>query len=159
MANIKVDTRFGELSIDPSQVITFPKGIPGFEKSTKWKFFHEIDEQGNWVSGVVMHLQSIDDGDVSLPLTDPGLFGFNYEVVLSDDEVAELKLDDPSDMLVLTTLSIREGAVNKGKRPSPADFYANISAPILINTKSRVGMQKILTGNESRVNYQPPQQA
>lgn len=155
MANIKVDTRFGELDVDPSQLITFPKGIPGFEKSTMWKLFHEIDEQGNWVSGIVVHLQSIADGQVSLSLTDPTLFGFNYNLMLTDDEVAELKLEDPNDVLVLIGLSAKDTAPQNGHRITPANVYANISAPILINTKSRIGMQKILTGNESKVDFCP----
>jgi len=150
VANIKIDTRFGELSIDPSQVITFPRGIPGFEKSTMWKLFHEIDESGNWVSGVVIHLQSIDDGDVSLSLTDPTLFGFNYDLVLTDSEVAELKLEAPEDIMVLTALSTRNNVVpQNGRKLIMENMYANISAPILINIKSRIGMQKILTGKES----------
>lgn len=151
MANIKVDTRFGELEVDSSQVITFPRGIPGFENSTHWKLFHEIDEQGNWVSGVIIYLQSIDDSDILLPLTDPTLFGFNFDLVLSDSEVAELKLEDPNDVLVLTTLSLKGQAAGGGGRVSFADMYANISAPILINTKSRIGMQKMLTSKDVEI--------
>ena len=155
MASIKVETRFGELEVDPSQIITFPRGIPGFEKSTKWKLFHEVDEQGNWKRGVVVYLQSVDDGDVSLPLTDPTLFGFNYDLSLSDGEVDELKLEDPSDVLVLTTLSVKSPAGEGASHPSIADMYANISAPILINIKSRIGMQKILSGSESGAGFTP----
>lgn len=147
MANIKIKTRFGELSIDPAQIITFPKGIPGFEKCTKWKLFHEIDEEGNLVNGMVVHLLSVDDGDVSLPLTDPTLSGFNYNLELTDSEIAELELDDPSDILVLTALSVKNDAPQNGQKKVKGNMYANISAPILINTKSRIGMQKILSGN------------
>lgn len=147
MANIKINTRFGELSIDPAQVITFPRGIPGFEKYTRWKLFHEIDEQGNLIKGMVIHLLSIDDGDVSLPLTDPNLFGFNYNLVLTDSEVAELELDDPNDVLVLTVLSVKNNAPQNDSRHILGNMYANISAPILINTKSRIGIQKILSGS------------
>jgi len=120
-----------------------------------WKLFHEIDESGNWVGGVVIHLQSIDDGDVSLALTDPTLFGFNYDLVLSDSEAAELKLEDPLDIMVLTALSARSNAVPQqhGRKLIMENMYANISAPILINTKSRIGMQKILTGKESTVDF------
>lgn len=147
MASITVATRFGELEVDPSQVIIFPHGVPGFEQSTRWMLFHEIDEQGNWANGMVVYLQSIDDGDVALPLTDPTMFGFNYELALSDSEVAELKLEEPGDVMVLTTLSIKASAANSGSRPAISDMYANIAAPILINTKSRIGLQKILSGN------------
>lgn len=151
MADIKVGTRFGELTIDPSQVITFPRGIPGFENSTRWTLFHELDAQGGWASGVVVYLQSLDDGEIALPLTDPTLFGFNFDLVLSDSEIAELQLEDPSDVLVLTTLSLKDSAASKAERPSMADMYANISAPVLINAKSRIGMQKTLVARESKV--------
>lgn len=148
-ADIKVVTRFGELHVDPSQVITFPRGIPGFEKDTRWKLFHEVDEHGNWVSGVIVHLQSLDDNEVTLALTDPTMFGFNYELVLSDSEVAELKLEDPSDVLVLV------GLAAKGGGPASTNMYANISAPFLINTKSLIGMQKVLVGKESKIGFRP----
>lgn len=149
MANIKVNTRFGELNVDPAQIITFPKGIPGFEKCTRWKLFHEIDGQGNLANGMVVHLQSVDDGDVSLPLTDPTLSGFNYNLTLTDNEIAELKLEDPSDVVVLTALSVKSDAPQDGYKKVIGNMYANISAPILINTKSRIGMQKILNNSKS----------
>lgn len=145
MANIKVNTRFGELSVDPAQVITFPKGIPGFEKNTRWKLFHEIDDQGNLVNGMIVHLQSIDDGDVSLPLTDPALSGFSYNLTLTDSEMAELKIEDTSDVVVLTVLSVKSDTPQDGYQKVVGNMYANISAPVLINTKSRIGMQKILS--------------
>jgi flagellar assembly factor FliW len=149
MANICIKTRFGELSIDPAQIITFPKGIPGFENCTRWKLFHEIDDHGNLLNGKVVHLLSIDDGDVSLPLTDPNLSGFNYNLVLTDSEIAELELEDPSDILVLTVLSIKNDAPQNRLKKISGHMYANIAAPILINTKSRIGMQKILPINGS----------
>lgn len=153
MANTKLSTRFGELDVDPARIITFPRGIPGFENLTRWTLFHELNDKGQPVSGVVIHLQSIDDGKVSLPLTEPNLFGFNYELVLSDSEVADLKLDSAEDVLVLATLSAMD-VVAQGKGPlEPANMYANISAPILINVKSRIGIQKILAGKESKVGF------
>lgn len=146
MTSIKLNTRFGELDIDSSQVITFPNGLPGFEACKSWAFFHELNDKGEPVNGVVIHLQSVDDATVSLPLTEPNLFGFNYQLVLSDSEVEALKLEDPSDVLVLTTLSAKNDA---GADASlTANMYANISAPILINIKTRIGMQKILSGKK-----------
>ena len=148
MANIQLNTRFGELSIDPAKIITFPNGIPGFENNKKWTLFHEVDENGEWISGVVVHLLSIDDGRIALPLTDPGLFGYSYEIELSDSDAAELKLEDPNDMLVLATLSDNNSTPHSVATLPETNIYANIAAPILINTKSQTGMQKLLVGNK-----------
>ncbi len=153
MTDIQLNTRFGELSFDPSKIITFPRGIPGFEKNKRWALFHEVDENGKRVGGVVVHLLSIDDGNVALPLTDPSLFGFSYEFELSDSEVAELKLEDPSDLLVLAVMSTNKEAPLGKDLPPAANTYANISMPILINTRSRTGMQKLLADKKAKVRY------
>ena len=153
MTDIRLNTRFGELSIDPSKIITFSRGIPGFEKNKRWALFHEVDEKGNRVGGVVVHLLSIDDGNVALPLTDPSLFGFSYEFELSDSEVAELKLEDPNDLLVMATMSVNKDAPLDNDLPPAANIYANISMPILINTRARIGMQKLLADKKAKVRY------
>lgn len=163
MENIKLNTRFGELSIDPSRIITFPNGIPGFENYTRWTLFHELNDQGEPVSGVVIHLQSLDNEKVMLSLTEPNLFGFNFELVLSDDEVNELKVENAGDVLVLTTLSEKDvtaqalaakDIVSKIYVPlSPEHMYANLAAPILINIKSRLGMQKILVPGQAKIGF------
>jgi flagellar assembly factor FliW len=163
MANIKLNTRFGELDVDPSRIITFPKGIPGFEDYKQWILFHELNDKGGPVSGVVIHLQSIDNEKVTLSLTEPNLFGFNFELVLSDAEVAELKLESAGDILVLTTLSEKDvtaqalaakDVASKIYVPvSPEDMYANLSAPILINIKSRIGIQKILEAGGAKIGF------
>lgn len=142
-------TRFGQLEVDPSTVLNFPHGIPGFESSTVWKLLHEVDDQGAPRNGIVFHMQSLVDPDVALPLADPAVFGFNYDFVLSDSELAELQLEDTADLAVLVVLSNKNPTPQKGP-VSIQDVFANIAAPILLNLKSRIGMQKIFTGSEAR---------
>lgn len=163
MSNIKLNTRFGELEVDPSRIITFPNGIPGFENCTRWTLFHELNDKGEPVSGVVIHLQSLDNEKVTLSLTEPNLFGFDFELLLTDEEVATLKVESSQDVLVLTTLSEKavtaqalaaKDVVSKIYVPtSPEDMYANLSAPILINIKSRIGMQKILVPGQAKIDF------
>ena len=148
-------TRFGQLDVDPSTVINFPRGIPGFETSTDWKLLYEENDDGSPSTGIVFHMQSLAAPDVRLSLADPAVFGFNFEFVLSDSEIAELKLEDPADLAVLVALS--------NKSPSPQnrpismqDVYANIAAPILINIKSRIGVQKVFAGPEAKVELRVP---
>lgn len=142
-------TRFGQFEVDPSTILKFPRGIPGFETSTEWKLLYEEDDEGKPKAGVVIHMQSLTDPDAALPLAEPSVFGFNYEFVLSDEELAVLQLEDPADLAVLVVLSNRNPQPQN--QPTPIkDIFANISAPILINTKSRFGMQKIFTGTEAK---------
>lgn len=148
-------TRFGQMEVDPATVLKFPRGIPGFETSTDWKLFYEQDENGKPKAGIVFHLQSLSDPDATLPVADPMVFGFNYEFVMSDSELAELKLDDPANLAVLVVLSSKN-PLPQNHPVSMQDIFANISAPILVNVKSRLGMQKIFAGPEAKVGFQPP---
>ncbi|MBS4098581.1 MAG: flagellar assembly protein FliW [Sulfuricella sp.] len=141
-------TRFGQVDVDSAVTFTFPHGIPGFEASTQWKMFYEIGDDGKPKSGFVFYLQSLSDPDACLPIADPGVFGFGCEFVLSDAELAELELEDTKDLAVLVVLS------NKGPESEPVSLqnvFANIAAPILINVKSQIGMQKIFAGPEAKI--------
>jgi flagellar assembly factor FliW len=148
-------TRFGQLEVDPATVLKFPRGIPGFETSTDWKLLYEQDESGKPKAGIVFHMQSLNDPDATLPVADPLVFGFNYEFILSDSELAELKLEDPADLAVLVVLSSKN-PLPQNQPISLQHMYANIAAPILVNIKSRLGMQKIFAGPEAKVGYQTP---
>ena len=81
------------------------------------------------------------------------MFGFSYEFELSDSEVAELKLEDPNDLLVMATMSVNKDAPLDNDLPPAANIYANISMPILINTRARIGMQKLLADKKAKVRY------
>lgn len=141
-------TRFGEVEAQSSATFTFPRGIPGFETSTQWKLLFEAGEDGAPPAGVVFYLQSLSEPDACLPVADPGVFGFNCEFVLSDSEIAEIKLEEPLDIAVLVVLS------NKGTVAEPLsmqNLFANIAAPILLNVKSHMGMQKVFVGPEAKI--------
>lgn len=143
-------TRFGQLDVNNGATFTFPRGIPGFETSTQWKMLFEAGDDGAPQAGVVFFLQSLNDPDACLPVADPGVFGFSCEFVLSDSEIAELKLEDPQDLAVLVVLS------SKGPEDQPVlmqDMFANIGAPILLNVKSQIGIQKIFAGPEAKISH------
>lgn len=146
-------TRLGQIEADESKAITFPRGIPGFENSTQWKMFHEVDDHGQVQVGVVLQLQSLSDPDVTLPVADPAVFGINYEFVLSDSEISELALEDPNDLAVLVVLNQKNRVPQGAGNIRMENLGANLSAPLLVNTKTRRGVQKIFIGPEARIEY------
>lgn len=132
---MKVETfLFGSVEVNPEQVIEFPQGLCGLEECKKFMLVHE-SEGGDPAS---FTLQSIDDPAVALQIVDPHALGFSYELALDDEEVKSIELDDPSHLAVMLVLLKPEDAADKA-------INANLRAPLLINTRSRRGMQKVLT--------------
>ena len=135
-------TQFGMQEVDPESILTFPKGMPGFEGSTRYKLFHDDQEQQ-----VVVHwLQSIDEPDVAFALVDPAVFGLNYEFSLSDEEEQLLQMKSVDDIAVLLIAYKPQPDAD-----SKANINANINGPIVLNTRARLGMQKVLVGLEADV--------
>lgn len=128
--------------IDPEKILTFPQGIPGFEKYTKYNIFHK--EENN-ISAY--WLESCDIPKVTFTLVDPTIYGLNYELDLSEDEQNILGTNNPYDLAVLMMLSKMEDA--EGRQSS---LNANIAGPIVINPKTRVGLQKVIVRSHVNVN-------
>jgi len=128
---MQINTQFGLQEINPESIINFPDGLPGFEDLKQFKLFHEEGVE------TLFYMQSLDDAEVQLPLVDPDHFQVNYEISLSDDEMAKLQLDDPADATVLVTVAKTDDTADNG-------LHANFMGPIVINTKARTGLQKAL---------------
>jgi flagellar assembly factor FliW len=134
---IEINTHFGKQDVDPASVIHFPQGLAGFEQLHDYKLFHEDGKQ------TVFYLQSLQDPDVQFPVVNPDSCQVNYECALSDEEAATLQLDDPADIAVLITLS-QPGGKDRG-------IHANFMGPIILNTRKRIALQKILNQIQSNV--------
>ena len=141
---MKVNSIFlGEQEVDPDTVITFPKGIPGFEGETQYKLFNEEGKPS------VYWLQSLADPAVTFSVALPETFGFAYEMSLSDEEVTLLGADDPARITVMLLLS----RPNDEKSADDAaltenGIRANLNGPLLLNVDKRLAMQKVLPKTE-----------
>lgn len=130
-------THFGIQEIDPRSVLIFPRGLAGFEDCTRYTLFHEEKEQP-----IVHFLQSLDRPELAFSLVDPALFGLNYELTLSDEELASLQWQE-GDALAVMLIAYRP----EEERPaSGQNVVANINGPIILNLRSRLGMQKVVVG-------------
>lgn len=129
---------FGEQTIDPSTIINFPNGIPGFEDQTRFKLFHQ--EGGN---PLVFWLQSLDDESLAFSVAQPSIFNINYNFVLNDTEEATLGIEDAADVLILLIL-------HKDASEQPT-IKGSIRSPLVINSAKRIGLQKILAQVEQSI--------
>lgn len=130
---MKIDIeRFGlkEVPVDPETLFTFAEGIAGFEDCKRFKVFHEEGKP------TVFWLQSVDQTDVLFPIVAPEVVDIEYQIELSDADCALLELESADDVTVVVIVYRDEAAGGK--------IAANTRSPLILNLKSRKGMQKIL---------------
>ncbi len=110
-------TRFGTLELADEATIEFPTGLIGLPGSRYALVARDADSAFFW-------LQSLDQPETAIPVTNPGLFFSDYEVEISDADAARTGLDDSTAADVYVTVSAAE---------RPEDFRANLLAPILVS--------------------------
>lgn len=138
---MKFDTYlFGSIEVSPEKIITFPKGLVGFENCTRFILAHE--EVGDLPASFT--LQSIDEPALALQIVDPTSLGFNYELNLTEEENALLGSPAPQDVVVMQVLFKKEEGGKVTITPS-------LRAPLVINTKDRVGLQKVMETLRSNI--------
>lgn len=116
------------------KILTFPRGIPGFENYTKYILFHK--EENN-ISAY--WLESCDMPKVTFTLVDPRQYGLSYELELTEDEQQLLQIDIVENLGVFLILSKTDET-----ETTTSGLNANITGPIIINLDSRLGLQKVL---------------
>ncbi|MDY0036162.1 MAG: flagellar assembly protein FliW [Zoogloea oleivorans] len=134
----------GEVEVSSDRIIEFPAGLPGFEACRQFTLLHD---EGSEAPQAFM-LQSLNDPDVMFSVTTPDVLGLNYEFTLSDDEVAALQLTNPDDVSLLLIVRHNDSA---DSNPAESPVRANLMAPLVVNTTTRRGLQKVIGRVDTRV--------
>lgn len=124
---VEIDTRLGKRMIDTDKVITFPRGLMGFEEQHEFILLQIRDD------ALFLVLQSLQDPNLGLLVGDPYTFLPEYRIKLGDAEQAMLQVQDAKEVTVLVTVSIPPG--------HPESTALNLTGPILINHEARIGLQ------------------
>jgi len=122
-------TRFGEIEVRKEDIITFPRGLIGFPGLRQYVV---IDHPGG---GPFRWLQSIENPGIAFVITDPLIFFPDYRVPVTAEELAEIKIKDPAEGVVVVILVVPK---------DPRRITANLQGPIVINVKDRLAMQLVL---------------
>jgi flagellar assembly factor FliW len=121
--------RFGDLAVDPERVITFERGLVGFADQRRFLLLdHRPGSPFHW-------LQSVERGDLAFPLAAPGHFveGFSPSLPADLDQlVGPFHPDDLWLGAVVTFL------------PDAGTATINLRAPVVLNTRSRLGVQLVV---------------
>ena len=131
------NNQFGEITFDEDKVVNFVDGILGFEDLKKYIILDIEDfEPFQW-------LISIEDSNIAFPIISSLAVMEDYSPDLKKKEI-EYFLDEfeDKDLLLYVIVTIKD---NMKK------VTANMKGPIIINQKSRNGIQVIVEENFSTV--------
>lgn len=125
-----LQSRFGPVDYDESDLVTLEDGLVGFAKLTRFLVLeHKPGSPFRW-------LQSIDEPATAFLVADPFHYVADYAPTLTDTQVAVLGLTPETATLIFATASIPRG--------KPEELKLNLAGPIVINAETRRGRQVVL---------------
>jgi flagellar assembly factor FliW len=139
---VKFDTtRFGTVDVPEDRIITMSKGMMGFPENKRFCIIqHKEDSPFFWY-------QSVDDPALAFVITNPWLFKPDYKVDLDLASQTMGWEDDGKDVPVECYVLV---TIPKG---SPEKMTANFVGPLIINTKTREGVQIVLSDESYSLKY------
>ena len=122
-------TRFGTITVAADALLTFPRGMIGMTDLARFAIVppKARDAAFYW-------LQATEDPELAFLVADPALFFKDYHVSIREETQADLDLADAKDGQLLVICN-RVGEWVTG----------NLQGPLVINTRTRVGQQVVLT--------------
>jgi flagellar assembly factor FliW len=126
----------------PSNEILLPYGIIGFGSYKRAELLYQPDHLPFlWMKmfSAVDHLHFI--------VVEPGGIVADYQPELFDDDADALELRDASEAMVLNIVTLR--------RPNPVEATVNLIGPIVVNRRTRLGRQLVIS-NYSRFSASHP---
>lgn len=131
-------TRFGELTVEDSRVITFTEAIFGFPESTRYILIdHDPGSPFQW-------LQSLDQPQTAFVVIDPRMVDSSYRAEVSAGDIADLQVCAAEEAVLLCIVTITSGC---------ASVTANLAGPIILNPGRRLAKQVVLAGTPYGVRH------
>ena len=123
----EIQTKLGVQQISEDKIISFPKGVIGYEDEQSFTLLHIAEDSPFFI------LQSTKTPDLGFVVADPYLFLDNYSVKLNEAEQGCIQVADSKDVVVFVTVTIPHG------RSDLATL--NLSGPIFVNYEKRIAVQ------------------
>jgi flagellar assembly factor FliW len=125
-----------DLDAPPANSFTLPSGLIGFERYNQAELLYQRDHLP------FLWLKLISPRDhLHFIVIEPGGIVPDYEPELFDEHAIALDLHDASEAMVLNVVTL--------KRQNPVEATVNLIGPIIINRRTRVGRQVVIS-NYSR---------
>lgn len=126
----------GEIKYEEKDVITFKKGILGFEDLKK---FFLVDLEGLEPFKI---LHSIEDENIGMVVISPFDFFKEYEIKLNEDTIKNLNIKSQEEVKLINTVTLNSD-YNK--------ITTNLQGPIIINISNNLGEQIVVDNSKYKV--------
>jgi flagellar assembly factor FliW len=121
--------RFGEQETTQEKIVSFPDGVPGFERFRDYALFEDpASEPFQW-------FLSIESEELGFVVINPLYIWPEYDPKISKDDLKSLEISKPEETLIYSIVTLSD---------DPTQVTANLSGPILINTTNRKARQLAL---------------
>jgi flagellar assembly factor FliW len=128
-------TRFGNVPIEPTDVLRFEQGLIGMEMCREWVLLADNSHDG------LAWLQSLDRSEVALAVVSPRRFVEDYQVRVNSRDLAPLGPASAKSLQVLAILNRHDDTLT-----------LNLKAPIVVNLTTSRGRQ-VVAKNDHEVQF------
>lgn len=129
---------FGEIEIEEEHIVTFERGIIGFEEYKRYVFIEfEKDSFVYW-------MQSIENSDLCFLVANPYVFKPDYVLDVYEDDLKYIDMEREEDLMVFVILNVNL---------EEQRITANLLGPIVVNTKNNKGIQAVSKINDYPTDY------
>jgi flagellar assembly factor FliW len=119
-------TRFGDTEIPDETVLTLPAGMIGFPDLNRYAILKQREDS------VFMWLHSLDEPSLAFPVVLPWVFYWDYEVKLSDEDMAAINVERADQISIYCVVNVTENV---------RDATINLFSPVVMNNAERIGRQ------------------
>ena len=118
--------RFGEIETHAGELVVFP-GLPGFPGAQRFLV------RGHDQSDIFAWLISCDDPRLAFAIVSPWVYVPDYDPKMRRRDLESLEFEDSDELQILVSANVQRDTV-----------YLNLAAPLVINLRTRKGIQAIL---------------
>src|SRR6266481_7516576 len=115
---------FGTVTVEEDRIMTFPNGLLGFPRHTRFALIQTGSEN------YFFWLQSVDEPSLAFVVTDPAIFFKDYDFALKEETQQKIGLTDAGFAQIFVICN----KVNDW-------LTGNLQGPLVINAQNRVGSQ------------------
>lgn len=127
-----IQTDYGVVEYKPEDLVVFADGLFGFPKLTRYLLLHLNEEEDD---NSMLLMLSVEEPNVVFVLINPFFLCPDYSPVLTHEELACLEVKDIEELSYHTICVVRSDYLEN---------TVNLKCPLIINPKTRRGIQVIL---------------